>query len=248
MNKRRFIGHTIGKYGVIEGEEFHHLVKVLRAYVGMEFILITKKGESYDARVEKIDKKNKRVLARLGGLLENKDTTEDGGIYVAFALIVENRLRFLLEKCTEVGVKGFMPFVAQRSKRKSEKLRDGWLKVIESAVKQSRRAYFPTIYGIANLDATLEKAESIGDIHLLDREGVWIDHINLEKKDHVIFIGPEGGFTIDEKNRIRERARHVVRLGDNVLRSETAAMVASYEFINKIKAKGGEVLVRSSST
>lgn len=246
MKKRRFIGYIRGEYGIIRGDEFHHLVNVNRAYKGKEFILITKDGRSYSAVIEKINRKKKEVLARLYKLLENKDTPE-WGVYIAFALFSENRLRFLLEKCTEIGVKGFLPFISERSKRKEVDIKSGWIKVIESAVKQSERGSFPVLYDVMKLDEVLEKAKELGNVYLLDRQGIKLDDINLEKKNCVVFVGPEGGFTEKEKKMIKEKGSGVVSLGDNVFRTETAAIISSYEFLSKIKSKGGEAFVRSPS-
>ncbi len=248
MRKRRFIGRVSRNTGIVEGDEFHHLVNVLRGKKGTEFILIARDGKGYEAVIEKIDRKKRIVLARLCRLLENKETPEIDGVIVAFALFSENRLKFLLEKCTEIGVKGFLPFVAERSKRKNAALREGWKKVIESAVKQSERMDFPVIEEVEDLTSTIDKAERLGDIYLLDVRGTEVDEVVLRERNQVIFVGPEGGFTEREKEMIKDKARGIVSLGGNVLRTETAAIVGSYEFLKKIKTKGGEALVRSPFT
>lgn len=237
MRKRRLIGKVVEETGIVEGKEFHHLVNVLRGKEGQEFILVTKTGKTYEAVIDTIDRKRKIVLARLRKLLENKDTSEAGEVLVAFALFSENRLKFLLEKCTEIGVAGFLPFIATRSKRTSSGIREGWVKVIESAVKQSGRASFPFIESVVDLETVVEKADNLGDVYLLDENGVELNSIILKKGKQIIFVGPEGGFTEEEKELILKKARGMIGLGNNVLRTETAAIVGSYEFLNTLKNK-----------
>ncbi len=237
MRKRRFIGRVNGQTGIVEDREFHHFVNVLRGRKGTAFILVTRDGRAYEAVVTEIDRKRRVVLARLSRMLENKETPEGSGVFVAFALFSENRLKFMLEKCTEVGVKGFLPFVAERSKRKGEQVKEGWLKVIESAVKQSGRRDFPVVYEVRDLISTIEVAENLGNIYLLDVKGKNINDVVLKDGNHVIFVGPEGGFTEGENKMLKDRAKGIISLGSNVLRTETAAIVASYQFLNKIKNK-----------
>ncbi len=232
MIKRRFIGRTVDKdKAVVEKEEYHHLVNVHRARKGDNFFLITREGKTYRAKIIVIDKKKRMVLARLNGMLENNDTSERSGVIVAFALFSENRLRYLIEKATEIGVEGFLPFVAERSKRKIFEIKEGWYKVVKQAVKQSKRNSFPEIMEVLSFDEAVEKASQMGEIYVFDVSGEKIDVIEPDNKVSFAFIGPEGGFTEREKEILKNKARGIYSLGQNVLRTETAAIIGAYELI-----------------
>lgn len=232
MIKRRFIGKIVGNNrAVIERDEYHHLVHVHRAVKGEKFVLITREGEVYMAEILNIDKRKRMVLARLEDMLENNYISDRTGVYLAFALFNENRLRFLLEKATEIGVDGFLPFVSERSKRRFFEVKEGWYKVIEQAVKQSKRSSFPEFLGVMTFKEAVERARNVGDIYLFDIEGGEIDSVMIGKRPSFVFIGPEGGFTEEEKKVLKEYAKGVISLGHNVLRTETAAIIGSYEII-----------------
>ncbi len=236
MIKRRFIGRIYKGQGILEESEFHHLVVVHRARVGTRFIFVTHSGQKYEAEVVKIYRDKRVVLARLYGILENNNTVSEDGVYIAFALFSENRLRFLLEKGTEIGVSGFLPFVAERSKRKRANIREGWYKVIESAVKQSDRGNFPVLFDVMSFKEAVSEANKRGSIYLLDRDGAKNNEIDVDNNVAFVFVGPEGGFADSEKGVLESKARGIISLGRNVLRTETAAIIGAYELI-KIKNK-----------
>ena len=232
MIKRRFIGKIVdNKRAVIAENEYHHLVHVHRAVRGEKFILITREGQAYIAEILDIDRRNKMVLARLEDMLENNYISDKTGVYLAFALFNENRLRFLLEKATEIGIDGFLPFVSERSKRRFFEVKEGWYKVIEQAVKQSKRRSFPEFLGVTTFKEAVERARNTGDIYLFDIEGREINSVIIGARPSFIFIGPEGGFTEEEKKILKEYAKGIISLGHNVLRTETAAIIGSYEII-----------------
>lgn len=142
-------------------------------------------------------------------------------IGVGFALIKGGRPELVVQKLTELGVDRIMPFVAARSvvrweptkaARNVARLR----RVAREAVMQSRRAWLPVVDEIGDL-AELFDGGAAG-CALADRGGA---PVSLEHP--VVLVGPEGGWTDDE----RARGLPTVRLGDAVLRAETASIAAA---------------------
>ncbi|MDW3218090.1 MAG: RsmE family RNA methyltransferase [Acidimicrobiales bacterium] len=138
-------------------------------------------------------------------------------IGVGFALIKGGRPELVVQKLTELGVDRIMPFTAARSvvrwdAAKATKNAERLRRVAREAVMQSRRAWLPTVEEIVDF-ATI----AAGPVALAERDG---GQVSLAQP--VVLVGPEGGWADEE----RDRGLPTVRLGDGVLRAETAAIAA----------------------
>lgn len=143
-------------------------------------------------------------------------------IGVGFALIKGGRPELVVQKLTELGVDRIMPFTAGRSvvrwdAAKATKNAERLRRVAREAVMQSRRAWLPTVEGVVDFASLISAPSAVGPVALAERDG---GHVSLEQP--VILIGPEGGWDDEE----RDRGLPTVRLGDGVLRAETAAIAA----------------------
>jgi 16S rRNA (uracil1498-N3)-methyltransferase len=135
---------------------------------------------------------------------------------VGFALTKGTKPDLVVQKLTEIGMSTIVPIVSERvvvrwddakAARNLERLR----RVAREAAMQSRRVWLPTVEPVAMLDAVPESAV------VADRSG-----IPIERTHTMVLVGPEGGWTDAERH-----SRAAVRLGDHVLRAETAAIVAA---------------------
>lgn len=135
---------------------------------------------------------------------------------VGFALTKGTKPDLVVQKLTEIGMSTIVPVVSERvivrwdepkAVRNLERLR----RVAREAAMQSRRVWLPAIEALTALDAV--RASAV----LADRAGQEIAPTHT-----MVLVGPEGGWTDAERRR-----RDAVRLGDHVLRSETAAIVAA---------------------
>lgn len=138
-------------------------------------------------------------------------------VTIAFALTKGDRPETVIQKLTELGVDRIVPFRADHSvvrwdeaKRASQHAR--WSTIARGAVEQSRRVRMPRIDPVTDLDTIV----TLGAARL-DRGGA---PPSLAR--NVVAVGPEGGWSAEE----RERLRTVVGIGENVLRAETAALTA----------------------
>jgi len=149
------------------------------------------------------------------------------------ALVPRTKFELVLQKCTEVGVSRFVPLVADRSIARDvgSKL-DRWRRIVLEAAEQSGRGLIPLVEGPKESDVVLGRSEGQG-LRLLavaGQEGEALHGVLASGRpirSVELCIGPEGGFTCRELERARQGGWRWVSLGRRVLRTETAAIVAS---------------------
>jgi 16S rRNA (uracil1498-N3)-methyltransferase len=214
---------------VIEGEELHHLSKVLRKKVGEEIIVVDGKEHAYKAVLESISKLSAecKVLETFHHFNE-----PDVEVKLAFALLKNpSRMDFLVEKCTELGVREFIPACTERtivSTVHTERLQ----KIALSAMKQCGRSFLPPIRDLTDFRGVLRSLQSCDKKIIMheraDTEAKPLGKIEADDlgKPVGILIGPEGGFTDDEVQAAQNAGFVPVSLGTRRLRSETAAIAA----------------------
>jgi 16S rRNA (uracil1498-N3)-methyltransferase len=101
-------------------------------------------------------------------------------------------------------------------------------KIAKEACEQSGRSFLPEISELVTFEESLEMAKG-NDINIIfDASGEDFKNIKIENKKIGIFIGPEGGWTPEEIKKATENNFSVASLGTNILRGETAAIIASY--------------------
>ena len=211
---------------VIRGEEFHHLVRVLRARKGSEAMLLDGKGGVCRALL--------RDVGSDEAVLEIKETTvydHSPSVDIAISAIKAPRLDLAVEKCSEIGLRRLILFYSDRSvsrpgkgghRAKTERLRR---KAI-SACKQSGQPFFPEISLCGGLEDLIDIFDDYESIFLADQGGASIGsgRIGMTGGSKLGIIGPEGGFTDEESNAMTSAGASPIALGASRLRSETAAI------------------------
>jgi 16S rRNA (uracil1498-N3)-methyltransferase len=211
----------------VQGEELHHLSKVLRKKVGEAIIVVDGEERAYKAVLESVSRSSAecKILQAFHRLNE-----PDIEVKLAFALLKNpSRVDFLVEKCTELGVREFIPMRTERtivSKVHAERLQ----KIALSAMKQCGRSFLSPIHSLMSfLDALT---------YLKDCEGRFIMHerasqgsaaqqkTNARWRSVGVLVGPEGGFTEEEVQAARSAGFVPFSLGPRRLRSETAAIAS----------------------
>ncbi len=224
-----FVGEVRGGRALVTGDEAHHLTRVLRVEPGERYE-ISDNESVYLAEVETARKAEVSfvVIEKLRGREPGLETE----LYAA--LIRFERLEWMLEKATELGLSRFHAFPAERSEKGLEmaarKRLPRWERVAREASEQSRRTVLPRI------------CEPLDDLPLLARNlttGFLLDELpdappilsavpkERGLEDRVgILVGPEGGWTERERIRLAAAGWTRVSLGTQVLRAETAAIAA----------------------
>lgn len=215
----------------LKGDMAHRLARVLRLHRDDQILLAAGGPVEYLVRLETV------MPSGITGVVVSEQpapaeaTTE---VTVYLSLIRPNRFDFALEKCTEIGVAGFVPVINARSQMHDEAKAaraERWQKVIVEAAEQCGRGRLPTIAKPVAFEEAIRDAPGLKLVPWEEeRDQKLADCLrSLKKKPAAvsIFIGPEGGYTQEEVSLVRNAQATIVTLGRRVLRAETAAVVAS---------------------
>lgn len=229
----------------IVGEDVNHIKNVLRLTVGEEICVCNKyASKSYICKIIGID--NNSVICEI--LEEISETTEANTyIHIFQGLPKADKFEFIIEKCTEIGVKEITPVAMKRSivkldeKDKTKKL-DRWQKIAEVAAKQSKRDSILKVNNVINFQNIFEKVKDY-DILLVayeeEKETTLKKVLNQFKGKEdlrvVVLIGPEGGIDENEINLCKENGFISVTLGKRILRTETAPLVVSSNILYELE-------------
>lgn len=208
-------------------EEARHLVRVLRLAPGAEVELFDGSGRLALARVAEAGRRGASAE-----VLSVGEAPPDAPVRVEIASAIPkgNRMAELLRACTETGVAGFLPMIAERSCVRPPRGHESerWLRIVREAAKQSRRSRIPEIAPVGTLEDALARRGEFDLALLADAGG---DARPLRDalpppgsiRSAVILVGPEGGFTDSERAAAEEKGFLRARLGGPVMRVETAA-------------------------
>ena len=198
-------------------------VRVLRLREGEAITLFDGSGGEVPATLAKIDKREVIVATAAHVAVEHESSR---AITLYPALIANDRMDWMIQKATELGVAEIQPMFSERSQRipgDVEKRVEHWRGVIVAACEQCGRNRIPEICAPVALAEATQKTQPPSAI-LLDAEG---DGGSTRGESAcAVFVGPEGGFSSVELNLLRERCERRLRIGFTVLRAETAAIAA----------------------
>lgn len=220
----------------LEDSDYHHIKNVMRMKKG-DLIKVVYDNICYDCKLTNVnDKSSFEVISKSISNVKTYNVT------VAFSLIKEQKLNYLLQKTTEVGVDLLIPLNTNRSVVKIDKKKeiskiDRWNKILKEASEQSFRNDVPKLYNILELRELVDLDFDLKLLCSLNKNTKNIKKV-LEKNNKcdkiLIVVGPEGGFAPFEEEYLLKNGFISVSLGKNVLRAETAPVVAlsiiSYEF------------------
>ena len=200
-------------------------VRVLRLREGDAITLFDGTGGEVPATLAQIGKRD--VLATTSAHVAiEREMQRSVTLYPA--LIANDRIDWLVQKATELGVAVIQPIYTERSQRipgDVDKRADHWRGVAVAACEQCGRNQIPKIYPPVLLsDALTSLADQ--SLILLDADGSAGKSLSTTTASSAVFIGPEGGFSASELALLRKRCDHRLRLGATVLRAETAAIAA----------------------
>lgn len=195
--------------------------KVLRLRESSEIVLFDGSGFEYGARI--ISMNGDEVVVKT---LEARHVPSPRHKLMLFqSLLKKDKFEWVLQKCTEIGVSGFVPIISERSEKKGLNLERA-RKIVIEASEQSGRGDVPNIAEPVALSAALEGVQ--GSAVAFDPNGDALKEGTLRRlMPEVVFIGPEGGWSEPELTQFREHGFEVLSLGPRILRAETAAVAVS---------------------
>jgi len=237
MTRRRWIADEVsGDNAALVGAHAAHLARVLRAEVGQEFD-IASDGEVRRGTITFIS--DDRVEFLLGHLLDadsmSSPSMSNPSITLALAIFKFDRMEWAIEKCTEIGVARIIPVIARRSDAHlaaaAGKRHERWVRIVRQASEQSRRAVPPEMAVPVKLKELALPANVSTHVVLAESEkraGLReVLRLRGARGDVALAVGPEGGWADAELTWMRDAGWVAASLGTNILRAETAAIVAS---------------------
>lgn len=212
-----------GDVAVLSGDEARHAARVLRVRPGERITISDDAGHVYDA-----------VVRSVGDIVEaDVDGVRDAlpprpKITVHQALMKGDRMDDMIERSVEVGVTRVAPFDAERSivrwdHTRRKRAHERWVAVARSAAKQSRSPW------LVRIDPVSDRTPEVAALVLHEEATTRLrDVLPAEvPEDLHLVIGPEGGLSAGEVERLVSSGATLVSLGERILRTETAAPVAA---------------------
>jgi 16S rRNA (uracil1498-N3)-methyltransferase len=217
---------------ILTGREAHHLTHVRRLGPGSLIELIDGSGVIAKAKVIRING------AEVGlHIVEVSEQQNDClPITLIVALLKRDRMAWMIQKSTELGIQTIHPVITQHTVVKVDTEKTGrhlvrWKEIARQALKQCKGSRVPTIYPVVSLEEALEKVSyARAKILLWESEktcslfSAWRGQGNATPV--AVIAGPEGGFSREEILTCKGAGFSTATMGKRTLRSETAAVGA----------------------
>lgn len=225
----------------IIGEDVKHITQVLRAKKGEQLIICNiDTNLNYLAQIEQIT-----MQSVLCTILEQLQNSAESKIEVTIfqGLPKADKMEYIIQKNTELGVKKIVPVIMKRcivkwEEKGSDKKIERWQKIAFSAAKQSGRDAIPKVENAITIKQ-LEKEILNYDLVLLAYENEKVNTLKAQLQSIKSFegmkigviIGPEGGIDIEEVEKLAMQGAKIITLGNRTLRTETASIMVMSNII-----------------
>jgi 16S rRNA (uracil1498-N3)-methyltransferase len=211
---------------VLNENSSRHIVQVLRMSPGERLLLTDGKGLSATATIQ--DANKKRCIVNI---IEKKIQEPDRRkITIGLSLLKNvSRFEWFLEKATELGVSEIIPLKCARTEKQQFRM-ERMHGILESALIQSQQSWMPVLGAPQSLTDCIVHAQADQKLiaHCVPVGKKRLnDIVDTRLNSQLLLIGPEGDFTGDEIKLAQEAGYIAVELGQNRLRSETAALAAA---------------------
>ena len=230
----------------ILGEDVKHIAKVLRCGLGDNLTVCNRDtGENYACQIQEIHDTEIQC-----SILEKIDSHSEPSVYIHLlqGLPKADKMEWIIEKGTEIGITEFTPVRMRYSVAKLEgkdalKKVERWNKIAEVAAKQSGRDKIPTINPVINFAKVYEILQKC-DIVLVAYEKELKNTLKHEleqlKKPNInigVIVGPEGGIAEEEIEQLKKEGARIITLGPRILRTETAPIVIASNIVYALDTK-----------
>jgi len=221
---RLFVRAALGVGAMVEldAAQANYIGNVMRLGLGVELLVFDGSSGEWLARVAESGKK------RMTLVVERKTREPEiiPDVWLAFAPVKRAQTDWLVEKATELGVARLIPVMTQRTVAERVKLERLEAIAIE-ATEQCGRTRLPEIAQPIRLLELLAERDAARTLYFADEGGGEPVSGAFKAGSALILIGPEGGFTDEERSAVRAASNMVpVSLGPRILRAETAAIAA----------------------
>lgn len=201
-------------FEIRDKEVVKQVYRVLKLQKG-EHIILKNVSFGYECEIISVSHEIINVL-----ILNIKESTIKKRISLMFCIPKKDKFELLIEKCTEIGVTDFYPIISDRTIKMNIN-EERSIKIIKEASEQAQRIDTPVLHKTQSLQHALEELKPI----VFDVDGENMSEISKDKNISIL-IGPEGGFSEKELQLFKEKGLQIYKLGDTVLKTETAAILA----------------------
>ena len=213
---------SAGASVVLDAAQANYLGNVMRLGIGAELLLFDGQSGEWLARVSDAGRKSMSLTVER----RTREAESVPDIWLAFAPVKRAQTDWLVEKATELGAARLLPVMTQRTIADRVKLERLEAITIEAA-EQCGRTRLPEIATPLGLKPLLELRDERRRVYFADECGGEAAASAFQAGPALILIGPEGGFTHEERALIRAAPNAVpISLGPRILRAETAALAA----------------------
>lgn len=215
---------TDGTQQRIEGDEAHHIIKVVRMQLGDSLQVTDGAGNWAEGTISEIDKKALTLSIRDRG----HSTRTHPEFIVLQALTKSERAKETVELLVEGGVDRIIPWQSDHSIAKwRAEMHEKWSTAVLAACKQSRRYNLPVVEGpitFEDLKRRLGEKSLLLVLHESAREklSVVVSPVAISYEQIILVVGPEGGISPVELRELESMGGKLVKLGNPVLRSAHA--------------------------
>lgn len=229
---RIYVDHELrpGREVRLPDQAGEHAARVLRLERGAPLILFNGDGREFEAALASLAKHS--VTAEIGSARE-ADRESPLPLTLAQAIARGEKMDWILQKATELGVARIVPIVTERTEVKldadrAQRRLGHWRSIIAGACEQCGRNRLPELAAPLTLDhwlATLGEAPAMRLALLPDSEANLRQFPQMDN-GALLAVGPEGGFTANDVALLTQAGFHGLRLGPRILRTETAGIAA----------------------
>ena len=212
----------------LENKQVHYLINVMRKKIDDSILVFNSVNGEFLAKISEIYK-NTIIIDIIKKI---RDVKIENDIWLLFAPVKKSPTEYIVQKATELGVSKIIPIITERTITKNLNLNRMQDIAIESS-EQCDRITIPEICAVKKLKDLILNWDNDRIIFFCDEtirnnDVVKIDFQNLSTKSFgAILVGPEGGFSANETNYLREKKFiRPVDLGPRILRSDTAVIAA----------------------
>mgnify|MGYP004501525375 CR=1 FL=1 len=217
---------TENKIVVSDADNYRHIARSLRARVGENLLLIDENQIQYETKIKEIN--SREIICEVEKSYPSKRDLEFD-LYLAQSPLRSDAQLTVMEKATELGVRGVYPVFTENCALKVNK-QEKWQKVMNEASKQCERAKIPTCYEPITFDELL--AKPFDKVIVLAERSTekslkqYLSENPTKKGEKILaIIGPEGGFSQKEFDYFKSKNLPLISLGDLILKAETAVIV-----------------------
>jgi len=229
---------------LLSGSDAHHMLRVRRLGAGDRVTLFDGAGLECKAEIRSAGRDGVEVI-----VLSRKETRPDAGgrVVIAFPPVKGKRSDWAIEKCSELGVAEVIPIVCARSsvRRKGREGVERWRRICVESAKQCGRIHLMTVAPFCAFSDIERRAREFDSLLLATAgPGATATREALDDlggaRSVLGVVGPEGGFSEDERTWAMDLGFRAMRMGETTLRTETAVIALSVLLRAAVGSRTGE--------